>query len=83
MTTLLDRPVHRQINDLVVTIEKDGIRLRAYRKQKSVKVSFAQIAEAGLQNGQFLCNDRDWRKPLETLKRLARIPRRFINKESH
>jgi hypothetical protein len=48
VTTELTKPVSRRVGDLVVTIENDGIRLRAFRKRRSVFLPWSEAVKRGL-----------------------------------
>ena len=81
MTTELNKPVSRKVHirdkgDFVVSITKDGISIRKFRKQKSVMLPFDQLALRALEQEAYLLNEKEWDDPLGTLGKLGRLKRK-------
>jgi hypothetical protein len=76
MPTELSKPVSRVVGlrdgGLVVTVCKDGIRLRASGKKKTVMVTYKQLAKIGLQNSGYYLSEEEWTKPVQAMRSLGR-----------
>jgi len=71
MTTELSKPVTRRVGDLVVTLSAAGVELRGYRCRYSVRVSLEEIAKRALMRRGVRLTEKQWREPLEQVRRLA------------
>lgn len=81
MATELNKTVSRKVHvrdkgDFVVSITKDGITIRKFRKQKSVTLPFDQLALRALEQAAYLLNKEEWDDPLGTLGKLGRLKRK-------
>ncbi|MBL7041262.1 MAG: hypothetical protein ISR77_21680 [Pirellulaceae bacterium] len=81
MVTELNKPVSRKVHirgkgDFVVSITKDGITIRKFRKRKTVTLPFDQLALRALEQAAYLLNEKEWDDPLETLGKLGRLKRK-------
>ena len=65
----------RRIGDLVVTIDKQGVEVRAAGKVKSVRLTWDQVILEGLKSAQYLLSPEQWENPRKTLGKLAGKPR--------
>jgi hypothetical protein len=59
----------------VLTVDNDGIHLRAAGKQTGVRVPYDALALAGLECERYTLTDDDRQRPLETLGSLYRRQR--------
>ena len=68
LTELGDKPVRRRIGQLIVSIEKDGIRVRGFRKRRSVFVPYEAIVKQGMiDDGGYSLTEEEWLHPIDSL----------------
>ena len=78
--TELTKPVSRVVHipdkgDFVVTLNKEGVSIRQFRKRKSVTLPYEQLALRALEQDNWLLNAKEWSDPLQTLGKLSRLQR--------
>ena len=78
--TELTKPVSRKVHvpdkgDFVITLGKDGVSIRMFRKRKTVTLDYKQLAMRALEQAGWMLNAREWDDPLTTLSKLGRLRR--------
>ena len=70
----VSRKVHiRDKGDFVVSITRDGITIRKFRKRKTVTLPLDQLALRALEHAAYSLNEKEWDDPLGTLGKLGRL----------
>ena len=68
LTELGNKPVTRRVGQLVISIEKDGIRIRAFRKRRSVFVAYDALVKQGMiDDGGYRLTEEEWLHPIDSL----------------
>ena len=78
--TELTKPVSRRIHvsgkgDFVVTLTKQGVSIRQFRKRKTVTLPYGPLAMRALEREGWMLNAKEWGDPLATLGKLSRLRR--------
>jgi len=76
--TELTKPISRRIHlsgkgDFVVTLTKEGVSIRKFRKRKTVTLPYEQLAMRALERDGWMLNAKEWDDPLATLGKLSRL----------
>jgi len=76
--TELTKPVSRKVHipdkgDFVITITKEGVSIRKFRKRKTVTLPYEQLALRALEQDGWMLSAKEWDDPLTTLGKLSRL----------